>query len=332
MRNLYFLTICLLPAGVLAQNALYLSPGASLYINSGTPVAIDSLVLTPSTDYTITGSNSMQRAATALHSGSNPYIRRVYQWANTLPPFTGNVSLYYQDGELNGLNETQLSLQVHNGSGWNTCINNIVRNSTDNLITTTISGIALNELTLVNAAQGPLPLVWLEITAQRRNNAVQISWQTADETNCAGYQVEKSSNGINWNNLGAALNAHNTTGPNNYNQVDATLPTAISFYRVRQLDLDGRYSYSKTVSVKNDQSNGIWLYPIPANDVLTVVSGNQPLKGVNIYTSAGSLAASAQLQQAVSYSMNIQQLAAGNYTALIILNDNSTITKNFIKR
>jgi hypothetical protein len=333
MRNFFFLTILLLPAAVSAQSSLYLSPGATFHIGGGTPVAVDSLVLTPSGAYTITGVNGLQRSATPLHNGSNPHIGRVYQWNNTLTPFTGDISIYYRDTELNGIGENLLALNVHNGSGWNAYITNVIRNSTGNFVTTTLSGIALNELTLGTAASGPLPMVWLDVSAQRRNSNVQISWQTADEDNCANYQVEKSGNGTDWNHMGNAIKANNTTGPNNYSLNDNNLPTAISFYRVRQNDLDGQYTYSKIVSVKNDKSGGIWLYPIPANNVLTVVAGGSlQLRSVNIYNTVGSLVVFAQPQRASSHTIDVRHLAAGTYTAMIILSDGSTIARNFIKR
>lgn len=332
MRNLFFTIILLLPALSRAQSSLYLSPGSIFYIGAGTPVAVDSLVLTPSGAYTITGGNGLQRSVTPLHNGSNPHISRIYQWVNTLTPFAGDVTLYYSDGELNGIGENLLSLNVHNGSGWNTYITNVIRNSTNNFVTTTLSGVALKELTLGTAASGPLPMLWLNVNAQRRNSVIQISWQTADEDNCANYQVEKSSNGTDWSNLGNAIKAYNTTGPNSYTLDDNNLPTAISFYRVRQNDLDGKYTYSKMVSVKNDQSNGIWVYPIPANNVLTVVAGgNQQLNAINIYNTAGSLVVFAQ-PRTTSHTIDVQRLAAGTYTAMIILSDGSTITRTFIKR
>ena len=332
MRNLFFSIILLVPVVVKSQSSLYLSPGSTFYIGAGTTVSVDSLVLTPAATYTISGSNALQRTPTPLHTGSNPHINRIYQWGNTLAPFTGNVTIYYSDGELNSIGEPLLTLNVYNGSGWNAYITNIIRNSTNNFVTTTLSGIALNELTLGTAAAGPLPMLWLSITAQRHNGVIQINWQTADEDNCANYQVEKSTNGADWSKLGNTIKAKNTTGPNNYTQNDNNLPAAISFYRVRQNDLDGKYTYSKLVSVKNDQSAGIRLYPIPANNVLTVVAGgNLLLNSVNIYNTAGSRVAFAQ-PRTVSHTLDVQRLAAATYSAVIILSDGSTTTRTFIKK
>jgi hypothetical protein len=66
--------------------------------------------------------------------------------------------------------------------------------------------------------------------------------------------------------------------------------------------------------------------------VLTVVAGGTLLlNSVNIYNAAGSLVAFAQPHTA-SHTINVQQLAAGTYTAVIILSDGSATTRSFIKR
>jgi hypothetical protein len=56
------------------------------------------------------------------------------------------------------------------------------------------------------------------------------------------------------------------------------------------------------------------------------------LRSVNIYNTVGSLVAYAQPQRAASHTINVQHLAAGTYTAMIILSDGSSIARNFIKR
>ena len=332
MRNIVLLIMLTLPVSVSAQSSLYLSPGSTFHIANGSSISVDNLVLTPSENYTLYGGNLLHRSPTPLHTGSNPHISRVYQWNTILPPFTGTVSIYYNDSELNGIDENQLALNVFNGSNWNAYITGIIRNSTSNFVSTTLSGIALHELTLGTVADA-LPMVWLDVKAQNQNGVIQIRWQTGDEVNCDDYQVEKSSNGVDWIPIGHAIKAYNTVGPNNYFVDDNDLPAVISFYRIKQNDLDGRYSYSKIVSVKNDRQGGIWVYPVPADDRLNIVADvNQPLKTVRIYTSAGSLVAFAQPGNAVSYTMDVRHLAGGVYSVMIVLEDGRIVTRRVVKR
>ena len=329
------LLILFLPATYLlpAQNSLYLSPGANLFISPGTPLSVDSLVLTPSAGYNITGANGVLRAATTIHAASHSYIQRVYRWNATLPPFTGNLSFYYKDGELNGISENALTLNVHNGTSWNAYINNVVRDINNNFVTTPLLGVSLNELTLASAS-GALPMNWLGVEAIKQNGLVSVSWRTANEISCAGYQVEKSSNGLDWSGMGSAVAAYNTPGPNYYTLTDAVLPAPISYYRIRQTDLDAKYSYSIIVSVKGDRTGStLMMYPIPAGEVLNIVAGSGLLlKSVMVYSATGSLVAAERPAGASLLTMDVHRLAAGNYTAVIVLSDNATITRSFIKQ
>ncbi|HSC38997.1 MAG TPA: T9SS type A sorting domain-containing protein [Chitinophagaceae bacterium] len=333
MRKTTFFISFLLYAWVLpAQNGLYLSPGANLFISPGTPLAVDSLVLTPLAGYNITGANSVLRAATTTHATGNSYIQRVYRWNATLPPFTGNLSFYYRDGELNGINENALTLNVHNGTSWNAYINNVVRDINNNFVTTPLLNVSLNELTLASVT-GALPMNWLGVEAIKQNGLVSVNWRTANEINCAWYQVEKSSNGLDWSGLGAHVAAYNTPGPNYYTLTDAVLPAPVSYYRIRQTDLDAKYSYSIVVSVKGDRTNTTLLYPIPAGEVLNIAAGGGLLlKSVKVYSAGGSLVAAERPAGASLLAMDVHGLAAGNYTAVIVLSDNSTITRSFIKQ
>jgi len=333
MRKISIIIACLFAVYLLpAQNSLYLSPGANLFITAGTPLSVDSLVLTPSAGYNITGANGVLRAATITHAASRVYIQRVYRWNATLPPFTGNLSFYYKDGELNGISENALTLNVHNGTSWNAYINNVVRDINNNFITTPLLSVSLNELTLASVT-GALPMSWLGVEAIKQNGHVLINWRTANEINCAGYQVEKSGNGLDWLNLGSLVAAYNTPGPNYYTLTDAVPPAAVSYYRIRQTDLDAKYSYSMIVSVRGDRTNTTLMYPIPAGGVLNIATGGGLLlKSVTVYSATGSLVATERPAGISLLTMDVHRLASGNYTAVIVLSDNSTITRSFIKQ
>ena len=132
---------------------LYLQSGSNFFISSGTIVSLDSLVLTPSSNYNITGANRIQKRTTVAHSLSTPYISRVYRLNNTISGYSGKIIIYYQDAELNGITESALNLDVYNGFAWNVYTANVSRNATNNFVATArLTNIALNELTLVNSA------------------------------------------------------------------------------------------------------------------------------------------------------------------------------------
>ena len=82
-----------------AQNAMYITPGTQVFITAGTSMSIDSLVLIPSADLVINGENAFEKTTFFLHPSANKYVKRVYQLMQTLPAFSGSISVYYKDEE-----------------------------------------------------------------------------------------------------------------------------------------------------------------------------------------------------------------------------------------
>jgi hypothetical protein len=148
--TLLLLTGCALHSAI-AQSGLHISSGTDLFIKMGTIFSADSLVLTPSVDFTISGSNALTRTPTATNAYGGTYVGRVFHFAASSIPFSGTIGFYYRDAELNGLSENVLTLQVHEGTSWTPFPTNVTRDATNNIVTTTnLTSVALNELTLAD--------------------------------------------------------------------------------------------------------------------------------------------------------------------------------------
>ena len=139
--------------------------GTSLTIQSGASFYANGLTLTPSADFTITNV-TLTRNNTITNPSYNTSINRAYKFSATTPAFSGTVRIDYQDAELNGLSEPPLQVNIHNGVSWAayaSATNDVTNNY---VVSTAISSVALNELTLASSL-GTLPLVWLSFTAQK---------------------------------------------------------------------------------------------------------------------------------------------------------------------
>src|ERR1700730_646304 len=90
---------------VSAQSGLYISPGTNVFIGASTIFSTDSLVIIPTADFTIAGPNAVTRNGSVTHNTSNPYIQRVFHLFSTLSSYSGAISIYYRDEELNGIAE-----------------------------------------------------------------------------------------------------------------------------------------------------------------------------------------------------------------------------------
>src|SRR5687767_2257157 len=71
--------------------------GANVFVQANAVLFVDSLVLSPSSGWNLTGPNSISRSTTVIHSTANPYIRRVYQFSNNTASFNGVITFYYRD-------------------------------------------------------------------------------------------------------------------------------------------------------------------------------------------------------------------------------------------
>jgi hypothetical protein len=174
-----FMKKCILLLGFVAllegsapAQGVSIKSGTNLFIGAGGTVSLDSLVLRPTSNFNITGTNSETRGTTVVHALSKPYIKRVYRFGSTTLAFMGAITIYYRDAELNAISESVLTLNIHNGSSWNAYTGGVTRNSTSNYVATTgLSGIALNELTL---ASNTAPLT-MNAAAVQREVAAAIS-------------------------------------------------------------------------------------------------------------------------------------------------------------
>ncbi|MES2798141.1 MAG: T9SS type A sorting domain-containing protein [Bacteroidota bacterium] len=126
--------------------------------------------------------------------------------------------------------------------------------------------------TLGFVQSAPLPLSLLNFTAKKAFSGNQLSWQTANEVGTSHFEIEKSDNGKSFEKIGQ-IKANGGPSENaKYEFLDTqTNPKAWDFYRLKMIDLGGKYSFSKIISIKNNNTNSsIKLYPNPAISELNI--------------------------------------------------------------
>jgi len=115
------------------------------------------------------------------------------------------------------------------------------------------------------------------------NAKVDLGWTTPTESNNSYFTIERSKDGVNFEFLqkisSAALNGNSTVALN-YTAQDLNPYTGVSFYRLRQTDLDGNSTYSTVVSVSFDKKKALSVYPNPSKGTLYIsgATGETSLK------------------------------------------------------
>lgn len=175
---------------------------------------------------------------------------------------------------------------------------------------------------LIWQCTGLLPVTLTNFTATKYNNAINIKWTTEKEIDLKKYVVERSTDGIQFFEIATVTAANLRT----YVVNDNNLPQAASvFYRLKMIDLDGKFNYSKTVSIRlNNNFSGMAVFPNPAINQITI-KFQQSLAVNSIFKITDVAGREVVPRQTINAgqsvtSLKINQLPAGRYV-LTMLND-----------
>jgi len=113
----------------------------------------------------------------------------------------------------------------------------------DNGCTSTVS----QQLTLT--VNNPLPVSLVKFSGINILQDVKLEWSTASESNNRGFEVERSTDAAKWLNAGFVAGSGNSNTTKNYSLTDRNLPGGKYFYRLKQIDFDGKFNYSNILSV-----------------------------------------------------------------------------------
>jgi Secretion system C-terminal sorting domain len=118
----------------------------------------------------------------------------------------------------------------------------------------------------INLLASPLPIELLKFTATKCNNDVCLDWTTATETNNDYFTVEKSTDGIYFEEVSVVDGAGNSTTVLNYSSLDDEPYQGVSYYRLKQTDFNGSISYSNVEEINfngNTADFSLNVYPNP---------------------------------------------------------------------
>ncbi|WP_207434611.1 T9SS type A sorting domain-containing protein [Sabulibacter ruber] len=179
-----------------------------------------------------------------------------------------------------------------------------------------------------------LPVTWLSVQAERKNQQVEVKWATASEINNDRFEVEFSADGKNFSLAGTVQGAGNSSTIQEYHFHHVRSTNAPTYYRVKQVDFDGKFEYSKTVSVKGGSPAvaQVNLYPNPSADLVYLANITlEPTAVVEILDLKGLRVESVQpVSRGQNPAIQVKHLPAGNYI-LRVQNAGQLIQQRFIK-
>jgi hypothetical protein len=181
-----------------------------------------------------------------------------------------------------------------------------------------------------NCAIVPLPSGFVSFEANYMYDKVYIDWITSTELNTAYFEVQRSTDGIIWQTIGMKQAAGNSTKEINYRIVDEKTFENIVYYRIKQVDLDGEFTFTPTRSVVKETKSTSAIFPSPADNEFNVIS-KEEIKSLIAIDAQGRQYTLSFSKTGASYRVDCSNLAAGLYQIQILSNNQMETLKLVIK-
>jgi hypothetical protein len=163
----------------------------------------------------------------------------------------------------------------------------------------------------------PLPIELLNFTATPLEDKVRLNWTTSTETNNDHFTIEHSPDAINFSSIAIVKGAGNSTSIKNYMDFDLHPYSGINYYRLKQTDFNGAYSYSEIISVMMTMPFNEYIFPNPATNFLNIritESKQIPVifEVINIQ-GITLMKKGFESTEETDFSINLQEFAQGTY-------------------
>lgn len=218
--------------------------------NSGTTTTLATCMPLPSTPVVSVPASGDLTGSAPVISGTGPastdialYIDGAYTGT-----VTSNATGSYSFNVTGSLSDGSHTLKVY---------------STSESLYSTPATVAFN-------SSSTLPVRFLSFTAFQKGGSIVLEWLTGEEWNSRSFTIERSQDGGSFTSLGAIEAGGTSHNSRAYSFTDATPASGINYYRLKSIDLDGRYEYSHTVVVRFEASRAFEVFPNPARDQVSI--------------------------------------------------------------
>ena len=177
-----------------------------------------------------------------------------------------------------------------------------------------------------------IPVELVKFAAQKDKSATKLTWTTATELNNAFYAIERSADGKDFEKIGEVSGYGNSQRMRDYAFMDEKPSGSVNYYRLRQVDFNGKETVSKTVSVNFDKTASIKVYPAIASDKINVEINSDGAADLTIVNLAGQVMKTQKVENTEGVlPINISDLPNGSYIIRLV-SKNGEMTKRFEKQ
>jgi len=223
---------------------------------------------------------------------SNSVNRTWFVGEGTIGGSSANLTLlWHPTNELTGFTRTSSYASKYNGTTWMASATSaaILAGTGLGLYGQTLSGVT-SFLPFGVGSSGTLPVKLIRFNGVLANKITNLNWATSSEINNKGFEVQRSLDGADFETIGFVKGVGNSNAVNKYAfndnlSINNQLPTTI-YYRLKQIDLDGKYEYSNTIVIKTNEDlnfgNDISIVPNPFTDGVQINFSQHQNATVNV--------------------------------------------------
>ena len=187
----------------------------------------------------------------------------------------------------------------------------------------------------ISIIASPTPVSLLNFDAQRNGSVNNLTWSTSQEQNSSKFIVERSTNGVDFSEIGVVAAAGNSNITRNYRFTDAAPAKGINYYRLRMVDVNNSFKNSVIRNVRNLGVSEFSFAPNPVQDIMKLsVDADKADKGTIIVTDMSGKQVISRVVNVISginkLDMDMSTLSKGSYIIQVQLSD-TRIVKKFNK-
>lgn len=152
----------------------------------------------------------------------------------------------------------------------------------------TVQAIGIGNVTFQKLTALPVTFISFSATAEKQKTV--LKWQTASEVNNSHFEIEKNHENNGWTMIGKVAPNNFTTGTREYTYIDPNTNPGINFYRIRQVDIDGSYTYSNIASIQRYTPGilaEVFPNPVGAQSKIVIYSSRKTTVKIELFDGIG---------------------------------------------
>jgi len=270
--------------------------------------------------------NSWSTSGTGVYTASSTVNTTIVDPCNPLAGIDGSTN----NGDVNAVTDTGLSAtDPIGGLVFTVYLEDVAASSapgaetsTRTAFTSTINGIEI--------ASSPLPVELLAFNAAPVKEGVLLHWLTASEINNDFFDIQWSADGLRFESIGSEIGQGNSIQVNDYTFMHTTPKSGNNYYRLKQVDFNGNFTYSEIKIVELKLDREILVYPTIVDAHVTISKPEQKSQ-ILIYDLNASLVQEIHDRADQQVQLNLESLPSGTYFIRIIT-DELVHTEKIIKQ